>query len=423
MSPLGLALAYLKDRSIAAALNVLLLALGVATIVAALLFTTQTQGRLTRDAAGIDLVVGAKGSPLQLILSSIFHADAPIGNVPSALVDEIAAERFVRTVIPLALGDSVGGFRLVGATPAYMDLYDAQLAAGRVYEAPLEAVAGADAAAAGLTVGVRFESTHGMSEGGGAHDHVGFHVVGVLAPTGTVLDRLVLTPVESVWLAHGIHVHVPHEDEASSAPSGDETHADHDHADDGHADEDHGPVEGQDVTAILVQYASPLAAASVPRRINESTQAMAAVPAVETTRLLSLVGSGVDVVRGFAGLFVGAATLSVFVTMWTAMRERRRDIALMRAMGAGRGRVVSQLLIEGVLVALAGALLGVLLGHVLVQALAWMSPQAARLGVTGLAFDPREAWIVLGATLLGAVGALLPALSAYRVDIVKTLES
>ena len=168
MNVVRLALAYARRRPLATVLNVLLLAVGVATITLVILVTRELDTRLAREAAGIDLVVGAKGSPLQLVLAGVYHADVPPGNIPLASVAALRANPLVREVIPLALGDSFRGFRIVGTEPPLVAHYQAALADGRLWVAPLEAVLGHDVArASGLTVGSTFAGSHGLAEGGG----------------------------------------------------------------------------------------------------------------------------------------------------------------------------------------------------------------------------------------------------------------
>ena len=214
MSLFGLSLAYIRARALNAALNLALLALGVAMIVLLLLFSAQLEDRLTRDARGIDLVIGSKGSPLQLILSSIYHVDFPTGNIPLAEAERWAEHPLVAEAIPLALGDSLAGFRIIGTEHAYAGHYGGELAGGRLWEAPFEATLGALVAAqTGLGVGDHFVGSHGLAPGGPEHGEHPYTVVGVLKPTASVLDRVVLTPIESVWLVHGMEPH-EHHDEA-----------------------------------------------------------------------------------------------------------------------------------------------------------------------------------------------------------------
>ncbi|MBJ7416598.1 MAG: ABC transporter permease, partial [Niveispirillum sp.] len=200
MNTLGLSLAYLRRRPLTTGLNLLLLALGIALIAFLLLLERGLESRLSRDVAGIDMVVGAKGSPLQLVLSAVLQVDVPTGNVPLAALETLRRNPLVKQAVPVAMGDSFGSFRILGTEPAYIDHYGGTLSSGRMFAEPMEAVLGADvAAASGLGLGSPLIGTHGLTAGGEAHVGMPYRVVGILARTGTVLDRLVLTPVASFW--------------------------------------------------------------------------------------------------------------------------------------------------------------------------------------------------------------------------------
>ncbi len=395
-----LSASYLRARALATGLQVMLFALGIGTITLLLLATTQLDQRMRRDAQGIDLVVGAKGSPLQIILSAIYHLDVPTGNIAYKQAKEISAHRAVKKTIPLALGDSYRGFRIAGTTHDYPALYGATLAAGRLWQQPLEAVIGAEVAArTGHALGAKFAGAHGLGDGGDAHEGADYTVVGVLAPSGTVLDRLVLTSVESVWAVHAQHLGI-HDIATAAAQMKDEE---------------------KEYTALLVQYASPLAAAILPRYVNNNSDMQAASPAFETARLFSIIGVGVDLVRGFALVLVFSAALSVFIALYGALEERRYDLAIMRMLGASPLRLMALLLGEGMLLAGAGGLLGIALGHVFAE-VAGIAMSAAQQGsITGRIWLPEE-FVVLGlAVAVGALAALIPAWRAYRTDIAGTL--
>jgi putative ABC transport system permease protein len=454
MSLLGLSLAYLRARALNAALNLMLLALGVGMIVLLLLFSAQLEDRLTRDARGIDLVIGSKGSPLQLILSSIYQVDFPTGNILLGEAERWAAHPLVTQAIPLTLGDSLAGFRIVGTEHSYALHYGAELAAGRLWQEPFEATLGALVAAnTGLGVGDAFVGSHGLAPGGPAHGEDAYAVVGVLQPTASVLDRVVLTPIESVWLVHGMARHEYDEgDEAPRVAAPDEHQAepadeqaqgyaaehagagDHaaegDDAADGHADE-HGEAPAAqlggerplEITALLIRYASPVAAVQLPRLVNQDSSLQAAAPAFETARLLSLIGVGVDALRGIGLLLIATAGLSVFIALSNAMQERRYDLAVMRTLGASRRQLFAEPLLEGLLLATAGAVLGILLGHGVAEALGRLLPEAQNMGLSGLAWLPEELYVLSLALLVGLVAALLPAIQAYRTDIAALLAS
>jgi putative ABC transport system permease protein len=425
MSLLALSLAYLRARALNAALNLLLLALGIGTIVLLILFSARLEERLTRDARGIDLVIGAKGSPLQLILSSIYQADIPTGNIPLDEVERWRQHPMVASAIPIAMGDNVAGFRIVGTEHAYAEHYGATLAAGRLWQAPFEATLGARVAAdTGLAVGDRFVGSHGLGGGGAEHAAHPYTVVGVLAPSASVLDRLVLTPIESVWEVHGMH-HDEHEAGEDHGHEGEHQA--------GHEDEDHAgataelggpePVRPLEVTSLLLHYRTPLAAVELPRLVNQESALQAASPALESARLLSLVGIGLDTVRAFGLLLVASAGLGVLIALSNAMQERRYDLAVMRTLGASRRTLFAQPLLEGLLLAAAGALLGLLLGHGVAELLGRLLPQARDIGLTGLLWRPEELYLVLLALGVGLLAALIPAIQAYRTDIAATLAS
>lgn len=424
---IGLSLAYLRDRALNTALNILLLGLGVASLVILLLFSSQLENRFDRDAQGIDMVVGAKGSPLQLILSSVYHVDIPTGNVPLDTVALLRRQMGVAEAIPLALGDSFRSFRIVGTEPAYPALLGAGLADGRMFAAPMEAVIGAEVARrTGAGLGQRFVGGHGMGGGedGPKHEEQPFIVVGRLKPTGTVIDRLILTQIASVWAVHGIAG--PHADEDHHEGETEAEHEAHDHDHDGDHDgesaEEHAAhVSPAEVTAVLVRFGSPIAAVRLPGFINRQTNLQAAVPAVEVSRLLALVGVGLDAVRAFAVLLMITAGLSIFVALLTALKEREGDMAMLRVIGASRGAILGQVASEGLILAAAGAALGLVLGHGVIALAAASIEQLQQLGLSATRFHPGEAVIVVAALAIGLIAALIPGLRVLQSDIAETL--
>lgn len=396
-----LAWQYLWARPLTAALNLLLLTLGLASIAFLILARDQVDRAFERDLAGIDAVVGAKGSPMQLILAGVFHLDVPPGNIALAEARRIAEHPQVAQFIPLSLGDNLQGWRIVGTTPDYLSLYGATLAHGALWQAPMQAVLGdAVARGSGLDVGARFVGAHGLGAGGAAHDSTPYAVTGVLRPCGCVLDRLVLTATESVWFVH------------------DEMHADKDQGAEERAELQAALDAEREITVGLVRYRSPLAAASFPRFVNSGTPLQAAAPAVEVTRLLSLIGQGTQILRALAGVLLVVAALSVFIALWSAVRERRADLALLRLLGAPPRRVAALLLAEAGWLAVLATALGLLAaqGLAALASRGWGDaalPTLLRAGhwPTALAWVPL---LALGAALLAAA---LPAVAAYRADV------
>lgn len=392
-----LAWRYLWASPLTTALNLLLLTLGLAAVTFVLRASAQVEAGLKRDLAGIDLVVGAKGSPMQIMLAGVFHLDAPTGNIPLATVDLLKQQPLVAQAVPLSLGDSFRGFRIAGTTPSYLDLYGAQFVHGAVWVKPMQAVLGAEVArASGLQIGDRFAGSHGLAEGGGAHGDRQFEVVGVLAASGSVLDRLVLTDLASVWEMHDDH-------HAGAA---------HDEADD-----------KRETTLILVRYRSPLAAVALPRWVNAQDGLQSAAPALETARLMRLVGAGTEVLRGFGVVLLVAAGLSVWVALLHAVRARQGDLAMLRMLGAPAWRVATLIALEALLLAGLAAVLGLAAGHGLVAALERLlaERQSLRLGTLGMS---DAEWLVpLLAGGLAMLAAAWPAWRAYRLDVTTLLQA
>ena len=398
MKTVVLAFRYLWARPLAAGLNLLLLTLGLASMTFLLLVGHQLDKAFERDLAGIDVVVGAKGSPLQLILAGVFHMDVPPGNVPLKAVEALKAHPQVATVIPISLGDSFRSFRIVGTSPDYIRHYGATLAQGALWTQPMQAVVGAQVAAqTGLKPGDRFAGSHGLGGTGHAHGDNPYVVSGVLAPSGSVLDRLVLTATESVWQVH----------EAATA-----------------VDESDKKImrEERELTLALIQYKTPLAAVTFPRFINASTEMQAAAPAIEITRLLNMLGVGIDVMRALAGVLLLTAGLSVFIALWGAVRERRADLALLRMLGASPGKVAALLLCEALWLAVLATVLGLLAGQGLVMALGGLLKIDQSVLISAWAWPAALGSVPALAFGVAVFAALLPAVGAYRVSVFELLQ-
>ncbi|WP_180132318.1 ABC transporter permease [Rhodoferax sp. BLA1] len=398
MKTLLLAWRYLWARPLNAALNVLLLALGLASITFLLLVGYQLERAFDRDLAGIDVVVGAKGSPMQLILSGVLHVDVPTGNVPLKDIRELERHPQVAQIIPISLGDNFRAYRIVGTSTDYIHHYNAQLAQGQLWTTPMQVVLGSTVARQlGLRLGQTFVGSHGLGAGGHVHGDSTYTVVGILQPSGSVLDRLILTDTASVWKVHEDYTALDDEDRAVME-------------------------DEREITLALVLYKTPMAALTFPRYVNSSTDMQAAAPAVEITRLLHMLGLGTEVLRAFAAVLLLTAGLSVFIALWSAVRERRADLALLRMLGAPPKRVASLLLCEALWLGLLAGALGLLLGQGCTAALGWFLQLDSSLLVGGWVW-PSDLLLVPALALLVSLGAaLLPALGAYRVSVLELLQ-
>jgi putative ABC transport system permease protein len=391
-----LALQQVAHRPGLTFLSALLVAIAVVILMSTWMLTQQVHRVLTRDAQGVDLVVGAKGSPLQLMLAALYHVDVPPGNIAFGELEALRQRRFVAQVIPLSLGDTVAGFRIVGTTQAYAELYQAELSAGQWMQAPMQAVVGELAARTlGLKPGATFIGQHGLGRDGPAHDDHVYTVTGVLKRTGTVLDRLVLTPLESVWQVH------------EGEPADEE--------------ERRQLEESREVTAVLVRYSSPLAAASLPRAINAEPGLQAASPAVQSARLVQLMEPLMTVLQGIGAAVAVGAALSIWVVLWQALEQRRRESAVLKTLGARAGWLARLFVAEGMLTAGLGVLLGLVFSAALVVIFAFRIDASVRLADLVLVAAPAGLALVVGALLLGALAAALPAWRAARVQVADVL--
>jgi putative ABC transport system permease protein len=457
MSLFGIAWRTIRQRLLTSGLTALSLALGVALVVATLVIgDLVSQAFSSGSGLGYNMIVGAKGSPLQLVLNSVYLVSKPIENVPWAFYEDFlpagaradgTAGTFagsVRTAVPICMGDYFKGFRVVGTNAAYFDRLSygggvalgmppwlARLlgkpttmsaprpfafAAGRNFRDDefFGGVLGSEVAAKlGLAVGDTFSPTHGADDGL-VHDP--FTVTGVLARTDTPVDRGVYVNMEGFYLQEG-HAK-PVEGVAARPP---ETPA------------GAGPVplprEQREVTAVLVETISQpglpaeLAAMALRTRINEGRDGQAAEPIREISVLLGLFVRPLELLLLLlTTLVVIVSAIGILVSMVGSSLERSRDVAVMRALGARRSQVLATVLIEAVILALGGGLVGWVLGHGIVAAIGPMITTNAGVSATFFSAAPTaELLLVPFLIALAILAALLPALAAYRTDVAKWL--
>ena len=422
MSPLKISWKSLWSKPLSSALNIMLIAFGTGILTILLLASTQISDKLENNSKDIDLVVGAKGSPLQLILSSIYYIDFPTGNIPLKEAMELARSPFVKRAVPLALGDNYNGIRIVGTDSNFVSVYQLKVKEGQLWNKDFEASIGASVAATqGLKLGDSFNGAHGLTSSTDVHDHHPYKVVGILEPQGNVTDNLILTNVSSVWKMHEEHDHEEetHKDEHGHEGHDHEAHDHEAHDHDAH-EHDHEKDEDRELTSLLIQYRSPMSVVMFPRMVNESTNMQAASPAQESTRLFSLIGVGVDTLQWFAVLIMLIAAISVFVNLYNSLKERSYDLAIMRTLGASRTKLFVIVISEGIMLTLAGTLIGIALGHLALELIGnYQDSDQARL--TGIVLLWNEIYLFVAGLGIGIFASILPAIQAYRSNISKIL--
>jgi putative ABC transport system permease protein len=331
----------------------------------------------------------------------LYQLDAPSGTIRWEQAQHVLADPAVKKAIPVLLADNYWGFRIVGTSHDYVAHYGAALREGRLWLAPGEAVLGADVAARmHSTLGATFVAAHGVgADRDLLHQEEPYRVVGVLARTGAVVDRLVLTDVASVSRIH-VDRHAPDEAELVAEPP---------------------PEDSRELTALLIQAATPAAAATLAKGVNAGSEMQAALPEIEIDRLFRIIGVGADVLWGFALVLMLSAGLSVFIALYHALSEHRQDLAIMRALGASPAKLMALLLVEGLILAAVGAALGLLLGHALTGMLGMALTRTHQVSVTGWIWSENEVFVIVLALGVGFVAALFPAWRARRIDIAATL--
>jgi putative ABC transport system permease protein len=416
--------------------------LGVALVVAVVVIHGVIDRSFRRGSQGYDMIVGAKGSPLQLVLNTVFHLSQPIENIPYSFyleLDEGDLAPAVETAIPVCMGHDYKGCRVVATVPemfdklTYLDDRKYEFAEGRNFELDnyFEAVAGSTAARTiGLKVGDTFQPVHpGQVEDEDHKDHENPHqpikIVGILEHTGTPNDGAIFMNMEG-FFRFPCHTRGPSDAKQFLASSGhrdDSAAHEKDHAAEHH---DHKPVpdDRKEVTAVLIctDMSRPALAMALPDVINEGQVAQAVMPSRVIAELFDgIIGNVQLVLLVLAVLVVVVAGVGILVSIYNSMSDRRHDIAVMRALGASRMIVGSVILLESIILSLGGGAIGLLLGHGLIGLLGPTIAQQTGVAVSALDFQLIELILVPGLLVLASLVGYLPALSAYRTDVAKSL--
>ncbi len=406
----------IRRKPLTAMLSILLMAFGSGIIILLLDGSRLIENQLLKDVRNIDMVVGAKGSPLQLILSGVYHIDDPTGNISLVELQKLSKHPMIEKAIPLAYGDNYAGYRIVGTEVDYAEHYQAQLASGKWWESSGEVVLGASAAKAlDEKIGHHFHGSHGLGQSIDDHDNFEYTVVGILEPTGSAIDKLILTTLSSVWDVHA----------ESHGENGHTEEQTHEHEEGRHQEEhsheashiDTHPTEEREVTVGLVSFKSPMGMVMIPRMINEKTNMQAALPSIEINRLFSLMGSGIKTLRYLAILIVLISAISVFISLYQSLKERKYEMVLLRVMGAGSAQIMGIILLEGLLIALMGYILGVIMSKLGLWFILNIISNSYQYNLDFNWFGSSAVYMLPATLGLGIAAALIPALMAYRLNI------
>ncbi len=417
----------------ASGLTAFSMGMGVALVVTVLVIHSVISQSFRRGAQGYDLIIGAKGSPLQLVLNTVFHLSQPLENIPYSYYQEFVEGRFapaVEAAIPICTGHDYKGYPAVATIPEYFEkltyLEDKKysFAEGQNFDQEnyWDAVLGdVVARRTGLKLGDTFSPVAQAVEAGEKHHHHEFKVVGILDHTGTPNDRAIFMNIEGFWREPAHMKSQPSGAAFLSGKSGAtagnaaEEAEDHDHE----ADQ---PLK-KEISAILVcaQHRQNLWM-TLDSVVNKEHVAQAVHPTLEIERLFdSIIGNIQLLLLVLAVLVVVVAGIGIMVSMYNSMSDRRHDIAIMRALGASRYTVMSIILMESILLSLGGGALGLLIGHSLIGSMSTTIADQTGVIVKPWDFQTIELILIPGLIVLATLVGYLPAMYAYKTDVVKSL--
>ncbi|WP_329805500.1 ABC transporter permease [Flavobacterium facile] len=396
-------------------LSILLLTASVAIITVLILVEKQFEEKYQSNLDGVDLVLGAQGSPLQLVLSSVYQVDDPTGNISYDSVKVWMKHPYVKKAIPLAYGDNYVGFKIVGTTPDYLEKYQATIADGKVFEHNFEVVVGADVAEKlNLKRGDTFKGTHGSAAEGEVHDHVEYIIVGIASKTGKVIDNLILSNIPTVWQ---MHHEGGHEEVAENPAHGEEGHVHDEHESDMTIDE-----PNMEITSVLIEFKNKMGVFMWPNLIAQNTKMQAALPTYQMNRLFDMFGVGLNALKYLAFGIMLISGISIFIALFNTLKERKAEFALMRVNGAKRHQLLLVVLYESILLCVVGYLFGTILGRVGIVLLSKASESDFKLGFNPMEIIWEKEGLLFGLTMLvGLIAAGIPAIKAYTLNISKTL--
>lgn len=402
-------------------LSLVLLTASVAIMSLLILLEKQFEDKFSSNIEGVDLVLGAQGSPLQLILSSVYQMDAPTGNISYDSAKVWMKHPFAQSAIPLAFGDNYLGYKIVGTTPEYLQKFGAKIRSGKIFAHNFEVVVGDNIAKKlNLKAGDKFFGSHGQAEGGEKHEEAAYVVSGIASPTGKVIDNLIVSNIPSVWAMHESH------EAHSEATNHDHPHhgeAGHVHEEgDEHEHEEIIHEEGKQITAVLFKIRNKMAFVTWPRIIAQNTKMQMASPAVEVNRLFTLFGFGMQALQYLAYGIMFISGISIFIALYNTLKERKYEFALLRINGASRAQLLGLVLFESIWLCVWGFIFGTVVGRLALWLISATTESEYKMAFDPLAFVwQKEGILFLVTIFVGVIAALIPAIKAYRLNISKTL--
>ena len=384
------------------------LALACGLVIGVFAIERQAEDAFTTGAPGFDAVLGARGSQLQLVMNSVLHLDTSPGNIPYTSYLKMREDPRVKLAVPYAVGDNYKGFRVVGTTKELLTEFEyadgvgyTVMQGGRVFdELKLQAVIGNQVArSTGLRVGSNLEFTHGIRDVEG-HDHdEDYQVVGILEATNTPVDKVIWVPLEGMYRLSG---HVLRGSGEVYKPSPGEVI----------------PDEVKEVSAVMLAFKSAQTGFMLYSELNNGKEMTLAWPiAAVMAKLFEKIGWAHKILTMVAYLVCVVGAASILASLYNAMNERRREFAILRALGARRGTVFGAILVESTAIAATGAVYGIFVYAILFTVAAHVIRAEAGIVLDLWQYHPSLWMAPLGVTLLGALAGIVPAMKAYGTDV------
>ena len=389
MNIFKLSIKNIFNKPLSSLITVALLVLGIGIISLLLQLNSLIKNQMENNLRGIDMVVGAKGSPLQLILSSVYHIDSPTGNIPLEEAEEISNNKMVGSSIKLLYGDNYKGYRIVGAEKKLIELYKGVIKQGKEWNSPYEVLVGSKVyEKLNIKLGDDLVTSHGLRETGQSHSDKSFKVVGLLESSNSVMDQLIITSPESVWDIHSTHDH---------------------------------EEENKEITAMLIKFKSPMNIIRFPRQINENTNLQAAVPSYEISRLFKLFGFGIETLTYLAYLIIIVSGFSLFINLFNSMNDRKYEMAFIRTLGASRFQLSRMIIFESLILTIAGFVIGLLFSRFGVMFVSSLMDESINYNLDTIRILNEEYWLLGLSILIGLISSLIPAIQVYKMNISKIL--
>lgn len=406
----------LMQHKLSTVITILSVALAAALVMSVFSIRDQAETAFTGGPAGFDAVLGARGSQLQLVLNTVFHLETSPGNIPWSKYESLKNNKNVELAVPYAVGDNYQGYRLVGTTPELFDKFE--YTKGKTFEFQKggkvfnpnrrEAVVGSYVAQkTGLKRGSVFNAYHGLYFNKNDRHREKYEVTGVLKPTNSPSDRVIWVPINQFYMTEG-HV----------LRGGGKEYEAHDHHDINDIPDIH-----KEISAVMIKLKNPASGFKLASEINrEGKDSTLAWPiGTVLAELFEKIGWVTKILTLVAYIVIAVAAGSILASIYNTMNERRREFAILRALGAGKGTVFSSVVLEAVSISFIGSLIGFVFYFILISFASVIIRKQTGVVLDVFSFHPVLVIAPAVMILIGAVAGIIPAYKAYKTEVAGNL--